>query len=379
LAKLQEQSVASAKIAQDNEAQLTELETRVAALAEQEKTQQAELDAQQEHERQVLAGLQRLARNPPSAILLSPGQPLDLARGAMLLGAVAPRLEAEARQIAAALDQLHKTEGEIASERAEIAEHQAALDTERQRLSDLLAAKQALQGETQARAQAAQQSLAALTAQAGDLRELVVKVEHERDRKQQEEDAKGRTEREARAEEAKPARDVAKQMAAEAQATRLGAPGTRDKSAATPAAASGLAPHEPRILELGKTALLMPAAGEISRHFGDPDGFSTSKGLSFKTRAAAQVVAPFDGQVMFAGPFKGYGQILIIDHGGGYHSLLAGMDQVSASVGQSVIAGEPVGVMPAEANPSLYLELRRQGQPINPLPWLAARDGRASG
>ena len=140
-----------------------------------------------------------------------------------------------------------------------------------------------------------------------------------------------------------------------------------------------MAPHEPRLLELGKTALLMPAAGEISRHFGDPDGFSTSKGLSFKTRAGAQVVAPFDGQVMFAGPFKGYGQILIIDHGGGYHSLLAGMDQVNASVGQSVIAGEPVGVMPAETNPSLYLELRRQGQPINPLPWLAARDGRASG
>jgi len=83
---------------------------------------------------------------------------------------------------------------------------------------------------------------------------------------------------------------------------------------------------------------------------------------------------------MFAGPFKGYGQILIIDHGGGYHSLLAGIEQIEASVGQRVVAGEPVGVMKSgEANASLYLELRRQGQPINPLPWLVARDGKVSG
>jgi murein hydrolase activator len=133
-----------------------------------------------------------------------------------------------------------------------------------------------------------------------------------------------------------------------------------------------------RKLEPGKYAV--PVAGEIVKRFGETDGFQDAKGLTIRTRPGAQVVAPFEGQIMFAGPFKGYGQILIIDHGGGYHSLLAGIDQIEASAGQRVVAGEPVGVMKSgDPNPSLYLELRRQGQPINPLPWLVARDGKVSG
>ena len=91
------------------------------------------------------------------------------------------------------------------------------------------------------------------------------------------------------------------------------------------------------------------------------------------TRPAARVVAPYDGQVVYAGQFRGYGQILIIEHGGRYHTLLAGLARIEAVVGQWFLAGEPVGVMgsPEDRNPELYLELRRIGQPINPLPWLA--------
>jgi septal ring factor EnvC (AmiA/AmiB activator) len=380
--RLQDASVDSARIAQDNEARLTDLEARIGMLAEQESRQQAALQTRQDHERQVLTGLLRLTENPPAAVLLSPGSPLDLARGAMLLGAVVPRIEAEARDIAVSLGQLRQTRARIAQERAEMAEHQAALDTERQRLDALMAQKRALEGETRERAQAAQQTLAALTAQAGDLKDLIQRVERDRERKLDEErrrvaDAKAKAEREE-----------AERAAAEAK--RLAETATRDK----PSPGPGMAPAAPipavahdtpapgrtlRELQPGRSALLMPAAGEISKRFGDPEGFSTSKGLTITTRVGARVVAPFDGRIMFAGPFKGYGQILIIDHGGGYHSLLAGMEQLDASVGQEVIAGEPLGTMRTDGTPSLYLELRRQGQPINPLPWLAARDGKVSG
>jgi septal ring factor EnvC (AmiA/AmiB activator) len=378
LAKLQDASVASARIAQDNEEQLTDLEARIALLADQETRQQAALQSQQEHERQVLVALQRLARNPPWAILLAPGRPLDLARGAMLLGAAVPRLEAEARDIVVALDQLHRTRGEIAAKRGDLAAHQLTLDAERQRLGQILRQKQALEGETRERAQATQQNLAMLTAQAGDLKELIMRVERERERKLEEEH------RRAADAKAKADREAADRAVKDAEARRLAEAATRDKPPPAPNTASTpAAVHPPgrhlRELEAGKTALQMPAAGEISRRFGDAEGFSTSKGLTIATRPGAQVVAPFDGQVMFAGPFKGYGQILIIDHGGGYHSLLAGMEQVNASVGQAVIAGEPLGTMRTEGAPGLYLELRRQGQPINPLPWLAARDGKVSG
>ncbi|MGB8840023.1 MAG: hypothetical protein WCC64_03030, partial [Aliidongia sp.] len=183
LVKLQDASVASARIAQENEEQLTDLEARIALLTDQEAKQQAALQIRQEHERQVLGGLERLAQNPPLAILLAPGSPLDLARGAMLLGAAVPRLEAEARDIAVALDQLRQTRAEIAANRNDLAAHQVALEGERQRLGQILRQKQALEGETRERAQAAQQSLALLTAQAGDLKELIVRVERERERK----------------------------------------------------------------------------------------------------------------------------------------------------------------------------------------------------
>jgi|HubBroStandDraft_1064217.scaffolds.fasta_scaffold00066_14 septal ring factor EnvC (AmiA/AmiB activator) len=384
LAKLQDAAVASARIAQENEARLTDLEARIALLSDQETRQQAALLTRQDHERRVMAGLQRLARNPPAAVLLSPGPPLDLARGAMLLGAAVPRLEAEAREIAEALGQLRRTRAEIAAQRAEISGHQMALDAERQRLGQILRQKQALESDTRERAQAAQQSLAQLTAQAGSLKELIVQVERERERKLEED------RRRAADAKAKADRDAADRAAREAEAKRLAEAGARDKPSPVPGIA-GAAPipavlHTPpppgrklRELEPGKTALQMPAAGEISKRFGDAEGFSTAKGLTITTRVGAQVVAPFDGQIMFAGPFKGYGQILIIDHGGGYHSLLAGMDQLDASVGQAVIAGEPLGTMRTDGTPNLYLELRRQGQPINPLPWLAARDGKVSG
>jgi septal ring factor EnvC (AmiA/AmiB activator) len=127
--------------------------------------------------------------------------------------------------------------------------------------------------------------------------------------------------------------------------------------------------------------LLYPVSGRLLRHFGENDELGVaSKGLTLETRDAAQVVAPYDGRVLFAGAFKGYGQILIIEHGDGYHSLLAGLDRVDGTVGQWLVAGEPVGTMSrGDAKPRLYLELRHDGQPINPLPWLAARDEKVSG
>jgi septal ring factor EnvC (AmiA/AmiB activator) len=126
--------------------------------------------------------------------------------------------------------------------------------------------------------------------------------------------------------------------------------------------------------------MLLPVAGTLTRHYGENDEYgAASKGLLLETRPGAQVVAPFDGRIEFAGPFRGYGQILIIEHGDGYHSLLAGLERIEGVVGQWLVAGEPVGNMPDGDHPALYLELRRHGQPINPLPWLATRDDKVSG
>jgi septal ring factor EnvC (AmiA/AmiB activator) len=129
--------------------------------------------------------------------------------------------------------------------------------------------------------------------------------------------------------------------------------------------------------------LIMPVRGKLVLAYGQRaiGADAASKGISIQTRTQAQVVAPYDGQVVYAGEFRGYGQILIIEHGGRYHTLLAGLERIDAVAGQWILAGEPIGVMgsPKERFPELYLEFRHAGQPVNPLPWLATTDDKVQG
>ena len=131
----------------------------------------------------------------------------------------------------------------------------------------------------------------------------------------------------------------------------------------------------------------MPVNGVKLRNFGAPDGNGgTEKGLTVATRAGAQVTAPADGWVVYAGPFRTYGQLLILNVGGGYHVLLAGMDRISVDLGQFVLAGEPVATMgtgshiaailaSGSSQPVLYIEFRKDGTPVDPGPWWVAGEG----
>src|SRR5690606_29648530 len=130
--------------------------------------------------------------------------------------------------------------------------------------------------------------------------------------------------------------------------------------------------------------LTSPASGPVVRRFGaKTDTTGTMKGVEIETRPGAQIVATFDGQIVFEGPFRGYGQILIIEHGGGYHTVLAGLDRVVVQVGQWLKAGEPIGRMGAigrnedgteSGRPRLYVEVRRDGEPVDPAPMVAQKN-----
>ena len=135
-----------------------------------------------------------------------------------------------------------------------------------------------------------------------------------------------------------------------------------------------------------KGTLRLPVSGVRIRQFGGPDGLGgVQKGLSVATRIGAQVTAPSDAWVVYAGPFRSYGQLLILNAGGGYHVLLAGMDRISVQLGQFVLTGEPVATMgggPKSAaavaigsgQPTLYIEFRKDGSPVDPGPWWAKTD-----
>ena len=136
-----------------------------------------------------------------------------------------------------------------------------------------------------------------------------------------------------------------------------------------------------------KGLFALPVNGVKIREFGGSDGAGgVEKGISLATRPGSQVTTPCDGWVVYAGPFRSYGQLLILNAGGGYHVLIAGMERISVNIGQFVLTGEPVATMGTKSQvasilatnasqPVLYIEFRKDGTPIDPGPWWAANEG----
>jgi len=370
---LRTNSISAARKAQDFETRLSEIETQLASLEEREAAKVADLDARRAQMAGTLAALQRIALQPVEAMIVSPGAPVDTVRSAMLLRVAIPAIEIRAAKLHEELDGLATLRREIAVQRNEMALTGQALQDERERLAALIQRKSEARAETAAEQQAALDRAAAMAAEAKDLRELLDRVERE---------AQEQAERTARAE--------AEQLAREEAARRAQTPSTEAAPAVPPPPESAPSsrqtalarPDNIRPFPDGGTSLIMPARGRVIVRYGQHRGDAgAAKGITIAARSGAQVVAPYDGKVVYAGNFRRYGQILIIEHDGRYHTLLAGLDRVDAVVGQWLLAGEPVGILgaPRRGAPELYLELRRAGQPINPLPWLATTGDKVQG
>jgi septal ring factor EnvC (AmiA/AmiB activator) len=366
LERMRVEEVAAAQSAQAHEEALTRLEAQVATLTQEQQVKSDELNRQRQVQTQLVTALLRLARNPPSGLALTEGAPVDLLRGGILLSAAVPPLVERANLLSIELKTLVDLRDQIREAEASHRIESDSLAKERARVHELIGEKAALQVKTTADAAATAQQVSKLAAQASDLKDLIDRVEA--DSRQREADAAKK--RDAKLAAMIPPPPVEPGTGPEVQA-----------AIPSPALIDPARPASIRPFSVAKGRMVYPAAGGVIVSFGGSDSTGgTSKGITLETRPGAQVVAPFDGRVVFAGPFKGYGRILIIGHGDGYHSLVAGLDQIDSSVGQWLVAGEPIGTMPTgEAKPRLYLELRHDGQPINPLPWLATHDAKVNG
>ncbi len=358
LQALRADGIRAAEAVQTRESALSTLEAQLRSLGADEAQIQATIARDHAHEAELLAALARLALNPPEVMALGPLAPEDAVRTGILLGNTVPRLQAEAQALSLQLSDLHRLRQEIERKKLAAQQERLALDKDRQRLDGLIRRKSAFRDQALQGAEDTGQRLAQLSAQAGDLHELIQKLDAER----------------------KPGdADAQAQIAAIPRPDATAKPET--VTAPTPVKPGSVTPGTIRPFDKARGAMVYPASGTLALRYGETDEFgASSKGLTLITRAGAVVVAPYDGRVEFAGPFKGYGQILIIQHGDGYHSLLAGLDRIDEAVGDWLVAGEPVGAMgTSDQKPRLYLELRHNGQPINPLPWLATRDEKVSG
>jgi septal ring factor EnvC (AmiA/AmiB activator) len=335
------------------------LEQRLLTLTASEQAIRRSLESRRGLIVEVFAALQRMGRRPPPAVLVRPEDMLQAVRASILLGAVLPELRVETETLATDLAELVRLKEAIATDRATLRTEVAALQQEQERLSALMEARQGRISEVELGVGAERERTAALARQAGTLKELIDRMEREIAGAQ-------RAAEEARKATEAQAREVRERIAQAA---------FRDPARLSPkipfSEARGLLPR--------------PVSGEISREYGAPDGYGgTTRGISISTRPKAVVVSPTDGWVAFAGPFRSFGRLLIINAGGGYYLLLAGMDQINVEVGQFVLAGEPVAVMgqtstvsPAaggaiETNdPVLYIEFRKDGGSVDPGPWWA--------
>jgi len=364
---LRKKLVAVARQAQDTEDELTALEARLAELQAREKALHGELSSRDAQMVKVLTGLERLALRPPEAILVQPGSTEDTVRSAILLRAAVPGLMERAEELRGELARLAAVRADIDARKRDIASAAARLDQQRGKLAELVARQKSLMQTTEAERRTAARRAAALAKDAKTLQDLLAKLERERQRR-----AAERARRLAALATAKPAIVTAPTPAQKPDRKPDQTPAAPARNAAPQQAAVPPAGN----LEEVRGTMPMPVRGELVRRYGAPTEVGVvSKGIVLRTRPGAQVVAPADGTVAFAGPFRGYGRLLIMEHGGGYHTLLSGMGRIDAVVGQRLLTGEPVGVMEPSGRPSLYVELRRDGRPINPLPWLTARKG----
>ena len=354
--KLNQSLIDTAERLRGTEAKIAVSEDRLRTLEEQERSLRDSLAGRRALIAEVLASLQRIGRYPPPAVVVSAEDALTSVRSAIMLGAVLPDMRGKAESLATELSALINVRKTIADEQDRLLRELASLAGDRVRIARLGAEKQKIQVDTEKALETERQRASALSRQADNLKDLIGRLEQGLDR----------ASRAARALEEQRSNDKRPEMAAFKDPGRL-AP------AVAFAATQG---HLP-----------LPVNGVRIREYGAPDTLGgTEKGLLIATKVGAQVTSPCDGWVVYAAPFRNYGQVLILDAGDGYHVVLAGMDRISVGVGQFVLTGEPVAVMGASSQMAttvtnasgqsvLYVEFRKDGTPIDPSPWWATNEG----
>jgi len=332
----------------DLEQASAELADRVALLA----SRRAEAEARIAERGRALAPflpiIERLSASPAQTLLALQQPPDQAIRGVLVLAGLTRRLELEAKAVRLEQANLADVQQEIDQALPQLRARQAAQASEAADLDARLQASAAARRAAEGEAGNAARRAAAEAARAETLRAAIARLEA------------------AEAERLAEARAVEAKAAAARQASRSESrPEPRQEASARP---TGNLP-----------SLVAPAAGTISRHFGDAQDGGTSTSIAYLVPPSATVGAACPGRVVFAAPFRSFGLLTIIDCGSGWHAVLSGFDRLDTTAGQAVAAGERIGIMPAwdplqlSSRPQLLLELRHDGQPVNPLPYLRAR------
>lgn len=349
--------IAAAQRVKLAEIEVADVEERISELIVREMDVRGRLDGADAEIANVLAALERISLNPPPALIVDPADALGSARGAMLIAAILPQLRNKADTVSADLKALTEIKQAALEEEATLKANYEVLEEEQLRIATLIVARK--QGITRISAalEAEEAEALALAERATSLRELIGALS------------------ERAANGANPAATTDESLPVlSPEAIRLAFADAGRTQPAVP-------------FPLARGYLPRPANGVTVMEFGANDGRGgIAQGQSIVTRAEAQVVAPADGWVLYKGPYLNYGQIVILNTGGSYTALLAGLETITVDIGQFVQMGEPLGAMGSRTigrtvstsagndQPTLYIELRQNNEPFDPAGWWAASE-----
>lgn len=283
---------------------------------------------------EVLALLERMGLNPPPALMVRTEDALASVRSSVLLGAIVSQMQEKVQVLTASLKELTNLHHSIATEYATLKTKMQNQAEQQKRLELLLDEKAKLQKKSEEELTEQQQKNIILAKKAQSLEELILELDRQ----------------------SKLSSDVSVQVQKNLQLL------------------------EQANFESRKGSLLFPVAGKKIQHMNNSSQM-TRFGEMIETEASAVVISPADALVAFAGPFRSYGQLIILNVGNGYHIVLIGMSRINVTQGQFVLAGEPLGTMGMQfiansvaldigkTTPMLYIEFRKQGKPVNPTPW----------
>ena len=348
LTRISKDMIASAKQIQNSEEKISRMESELETLRADLKKAEENFVVEDDNLIKTLSALQNLALKPTEALFVQPLTPVEIIRSAMLLREAVPYLQENAARIREDLEKIENQKNLVEKQVARIIRQKKILENEHEQMKALVQRKSKIRNAVEIKSVKAKKKVERLASQANDLRDLLNKLEKQRQEKLRRQEEERRRLAELKAAEARRAAEETKKLEEKQRAD--------------------LIKFKPEVInEVGenfvkaKGHLLRPARGPVVTAYGEQMSKGvTSKGIIIKTRSQAQVISPYDGTVIFAGPFRGYGNLIIIEHGQGYLSLLAGLEEVDCELGQ----------MPESGDTRLYVELRKDNHPINPLTWI---------
>lgn len=323
------ESAAVASRIQATEADIALGEARIRLIEKLRADRRARLASRQEPAVRLLAALQMMARRPPALAFVQPGSTRDLVHARVVLAAVLPLLEQRTAGLRRDVETGRRLRADADQALAALAESRQKLGAQRARLIQLAAAHRREADRFAASAMFEQDRAMAMGEKARDIADLMNQLGVDAQQRQQLESLPG-------------------------PLLRPALPGT-----------ARAAPVETRVPQQDRLAYRLPVVGRIVAGLGEVSGNGVrARGLTIATRPSAQVIAPNDGRIVFAGLYRGFGRIVIIDHGQGWTTLLTGMSTLDVAVGDSVVQGSPVG-RAATIDPKITVELRHGARPID--------------